>query len=114
VRIAARATASALPLAAGPLHLARAGACVCTESVYVLRSTGRERLIHQDHRLLPLEATFEETLEIVRQLRAKQVYLTPIEEMDQIGFDELQELESRLQGDGLPNSFAYDTLIVDV
>ncbi len=74
----------------------------------------RERLIHQDHWALPLEATFDETLEIVRQLGAGQVYLTHIEEMDQIGFDELQELGSRLQGDGLPISFAYDTLLVDV
>jgi phosphoribosyl 1,2-cyclic phosphate phosphodiesterase len=73
-----------------------------------------ERLIHEDHWMLRLEATFDETLEIVRQLQAKRVYLTHVEEMDQLGYDELVELETRLQSDGLPVSFAYDTLIVDV
>lgn len=73
-----------------------------------------ERLIHQDHRMLPLEATLDETLEIVRRLNPKQVYLTHIEEMDQLSFDELREVERHLQHDGLPVSFAYDTLIVDV
>jgi phosphoribosyl 1,2-cyclic phosphate phosphodiesterase len=53
-------------------------------------------------------------LPMVRQLRAKRVYLTHIEEMDQLGFDGLRELESGLQHDGLPISFAYDTLVVDV
>jgi phosphoribosyl 1,2-cyclic phosphate phosphodiesterase len=73
-----------------------------------------ERLIHEDHWMLKLEATFEDTLAIVRQLAAKRVYLTHVEEMDQMGFDELCELESSLQRDGLPISFAYDTLVVDV
>lgn len=74
----------------------------------------KERLIHEDHPMLQLEATFDETLEIVRQLNAKRVYLTHVEEMDQMGFDDLRELESHLQRDGLPVSFAYDTLVVDV
>jgi phosphoribosyl 1,2-cyclic phosphate phosphodiesterase len=73
-----------------------------------------ERLIHQDHAALQSEATFEETLEIVRQLRAERVYLAHIEEMDQMSVDELEELEQQLQRDGLPVSFAHDTLIVDV
>jgi phosphoribosyl 1,2-cyclic phosphate phosphodiesterase len=73
-----------------------------------------ERLIHEGHRMLQLEATFEETLVIARQLKAKRVYLTHIEEMDQMSFDELGEVEARLQRDGLPISFAHDTLIVDV
>jgi phosphoribosyl 1,2-cyclic phosphate phosphodiesterase len=74
----------------------------------------RERLIHEDHPLLQSDATFDETLEIVKQLKAKQVYLAHIEEMDQLSFDELRELEPYLERDGLQVSFAYDTLIVDV
>jgi phosphoribosyl 1,2-cyclic phosphate phosphodiesterase len=73
-----------------------------------------ERLIHEDHRMLQVEATFAETLAIVRQLKADRVYLTHIEEMDQMGFDELREVEAPLREDGLPVSFAHDTLVVDV
>ncbi len=73
-----------------------------------------ERLIHEDHRMLRLEATFEETLEIVKQLDAGRVYLTHVEEMDQLGHDELREVEKRLEADGFRISFAHDTLIVGV
>ena len=64
--------------------------------------------------MLQSDATFEETLEIVRQLKAGQVYLTHIEEMDQQSFDELRGLEHHLQRDGLQVSLLYDTLVVDV
>jgi phosphoribosyl 1,2-cyclic phosphate phosphodiesterase len=73
-----------------------------------------ERLIHADHWMLQLEATFGETLEIVRQLDAGRVYLTHVEEMDQLGYDELAEVSSRLRQDGLAVEFAFDTLVVDV
>ncbi|HEX3455713.1 MAG TPA: MBL fold metallo-hydrolase, partial [Gaiellaceae bacterium] len=73
-----------------------------------------ERLIHEEHWMLGLEATFDETLEIVRQLGAGRVYLTHVEEMDQLGYDELEEVGSRLRRDGLPVEFAFDTLVVDV
>jgi phosphoribosyl 1,2-cyclic phosphate phosphodiesterase len=42
------------------------------------------------------------------------VYLTHIEEMDQLSYDDLQEVEARLRNDGLPISFAYDTLVIGV
>lgn len=73
-----------------------------------------ERVIDEEHHVLQLEATFDETLEIVEQLGATRVILTHIEEMNQLGYDELLQLESNLQADGLDISFAYDTLVVDV
>jgi phosphoribosyl 1,2-cyclic phosphate phosphodiesterase len=74
----------------------------------------KQRLIHEDHHLLQIEATFEETLEIVRQLGAERVILAHIEEMNQLGFDDLIEVEKNLRAEGLEISFAYDTLVVDV
>ncbi len=73
-----------------------------------------ERMIHEDHWMLQLEATFDETLDIVRQLNAERVYLTHVEEMDQLSYDDLAEIAARLQHDGLPVDFAFDTLVVDV
>jgi phosphoribosyl 1,2-cyclic phosphate phosphodiesterase len=73
-----------------------------------------ERAIHPDHHVLRTEATFDETLDIVSQLDAKRVVLAHIEEMDQLGYDDLLEVEARLRSDGLEAMFAYDTLVVDV
>jgi phosphoribosyl 1,2-cyclic phosphate phosphodiesterase len=73
-----------------------------------------ERMIHEDHWMLQLEATFDETLDIVRQLNAERVYFTHIEEMDQLSYDDLAEVAARLQHDGLPVEFAFDTLVVEV
>jgi len=73
-----------------------------------------ERLIHEDHPMPKLEATFDETLDIIGRLQARRVYLTHIEEMDQLGHDELTTVADKLRRDGLAVSFAHDTLIVDV
>jgi phosphoribosyl 1,2-cyclic phosphate phosphodiesterase len=73
-----------------------------------------ERRISAEHPLLKEEATFDQTLEIVRQLQAARVILSHIEEPDGLSYDDLQALQQRLQGDGLPISFAFDTMKVDV
>lgn len=73
-----------------------------------------ERAIHEEHHLLRVEATFQETLEIVEQLGAGRVVLTHIEEMDQLSYGDLLEVEAQLRAGGLDISFAYDTLVVDV
>ena len=60
------------------------------------------------------EATFAETLEIVEKIGARRVIMTHIEESDGLGYDDLLELQRRLETDGLNISFAHDTLMVDV
>ena len=69
-----------------------------------------ERFFPADHPLLDAEATFAQSLEIVRQLEAGRVYLTHIE-LDLLGYDDLKAIEGQLS----PNiSFAYDTMVVEV
>jgi phosphoribosyl 1,2-cyclic phosphate phosphodiesterase len=70
-----------------------------------------ERRLHPEHALLRLEATFEETLGIVRELGATRTVLSHVEEMDGLSYDDLRELERRL--DGLVE-FAFDGLVLDV
>jgi phosphoribosyl 1,2-cyclic phosphate phosphodiesterase len=70
-----------------------------------------ERRLHPEHALLRLEATFDETLGIVRELGAGRTVLSHVEEMDGLSYDDLLELERRL--DGLV-TFAYDGLVLDV
>ncbi len=68
-----------------------------------------ERRIGEEHPVLRFEATFPETLEIVRKLDAARVVLSHVEEMDGLGHDELQRLGAR---EGV--EVAYDTMQVDV
>jgi phosphoribosyl 1,2-cyclic phosphate phosphodiesterase len=68
-----------------------------------------ERVIRGDHPVLDVEATFEQTLEIVRRLDARRVVLSHIEEPCGLTHDDLQELGRR---HGL--TFAWDGLVVDV
>lgn len=73
-----------------------------------------ERNIHEEHPILEMEATFEETLAVVEKLDAKRTILTHIEEIDRLTFDDLRTLRKRLQSDGLDITFAFDTMTVEV
>jgi len=73
-----------------------------------------ERRIPKEHPILRLEATFDDTMEIVAKLGAKRTILTHVEEIDGLTHDDLQALGERLRGEGKNVEFAYDTLIVDV
>jgi phosphoribosyl 1,2-cyclic phosphate phosphodiesterase len=73
-----------------------------------------ERLLSAEDPVLNTECTFAETIEIIKALSPKKTILTHIEEMNQLGYDDLRVLEKRLKKDGLNIDIAYDTLIVDV
>ena len=73
-----------------------------------------ERHISGEHPLLKMEATYGETMDIVAALDAERVVLTHIEEVDGLSYDDLQELQRRLQKEGRNIEFAHDTLVVDV
>ena len=64
--------------------------------------------------MLEVEATFEETLAIVAELDAGRVVLSHVEEMDCISYDELLQVEQRLQAEGTKVSFAWDGRTIDV
>ncbi|HET7037236.1 MAG TPA: MBL fold metallo-hydrolase [Thermomicrobiaceae bacterium] len=71
-----------------------------------------ERRIPREHPVLRAEATFAQTLEIVRALEARRVILTHIEEPDGLSHDDLQQVQANLQRQGLPVEFAFDTLLI--
>jgi phosphoribosyl 1,2-cyclic phosphate phosphodiesterase len=73
-----------------------------------------ERLINSGHPVLKEEATFAETLEMIKELNPKKTILTHIEEMNGLSFDELKKVEKQLNEEGLNIEIAYDTLVVDV
>jgi phosphoribosyl 1,2-cyclic phosphate phosphodiesterase len=72
----------------------------------------KERRISEGHPVLRSEATFEETLRIIEELKPRLVVLTHIEEPSGLSFDDLQRLERRLSRAELPIRFAFDTMIV--
>jgi phosphoribosyl 1,2-cyclic phosphate phosphodiesterase len=67
------------------------------------------RLIHEDHPVLRFEATYDDTLTIVRALDARRVVLSHIEEMDGFSHDDLVRLGAR---DGWEP--AFDTMLIEV
>jgi phosphoribosyl 1,2-cyclic phosphate phosphodiesterase len=74
-----------------------------------------ERRIAAEHPILQVEATFPQTLEIVRGLDAKRVVLHHIEEMDGLTHDDLLAVGEKVRADeGLEIEFAYDTMLVEV
>lgn len=73
-----------------------------------------ERRIPKEHPILRLEATFDDTMDIVAKLGARRTILTHVEEIDGLTHDDLQALGERLRGAGKNIEFTYDTLIVDV
>lgn len=73
-----------------------------------------ERRVAEDHPVLAEESTFTDTLAMIRQLQAKRVIITHIDEPDGVTYTDLKQLEKQLQKDGLPITFAYDTMMVDI
>ena len=72
------------------------------------------RLIPVEHPVFQHEATFHQTLGMIRSLQAKQIILTHIEEPMGLNYDKCLVLADRLQADGLNITFAYDRLVVEV
>jgi len=73
-----------------------------------------ERIIPLDHPVLKTEATFRQTLAMLKQMQPKQAIMTHIEEPDNLSYDDLLRLEEKLQAEGYPVRFAYDTMQVEV
>ncbi|UGB28695.1 MBL fold metallo-hydrolase [Metabacillus sp. B2-18] len=73
-----------------------------------------ERLMTEEHPVFKEEATFTETLEVIKILNAKKVLLTHIEEPNGLSFSDFKELEEQLQDSGINVEFAHDTQIIRV
>lgn len=79
--------------------------------------TGR-RVIPNDHPILKHEATFVQTLDMLRKLDAGQVIFMHLNEADRLTPAEYEMVARHWNGDGTsglpPFEFAHDTMIIDV
>lgn len=73
-----------------------------------------ERRIPQTHPVLKYEATFLQTVEILRKLNPRRAVMTHIEEVFRLTPEDLEALARKLEGDGLNVTFAYDTMLIEV
>ncbi|XQY93080.1 MBL fold metallo-hydrolase [Metabacillus sp. HB246100] len=73
-----------------------------------------ERLLAEEHPVLEVEATFTETLEMIKELNAGRVILTHIEKVNGLSYRELKEVEIKLRALNIHVEFAYDTQIVTI
>jgi phosphoribosyl 1,2-cyclic phosphate phosphodiesterase len=73
-----------------------------------------ERQIPAEHPVLKSEATFRQTLQMVRRLQAREVVMTHIEEADRLSYEDLLRLEEQLRQEGFNIRFAYDTMVLEL
>lgn len=74
----------------------------------------KKRQFNKKHPVLKSEATFEQTLNIVRKLNAKRVVMTHISEHDGLSFDDFNLLQKRPVIKALNVEFAYDNMTIEV
>ena len=97
-----------------PADLGHLDLAVVPIGIIEINPLSGERNLPADQPVLQTEATFRQTLDIVRQLDADRVLMTHIEEPDRLSYDDLEALAAKLASDGLNIAFAYDGLIVEV
>lgn len=73
-----------------------------------------ERVMAEEHPILKAEATFRQTLDMVRAMQPKRTIMTHIEEPDGMSYDDLLRLEIKLANEGFNITFAYDTMLIAV
>lgn len=73
-----------------------------------------ERRIPSDHPVLKTEATFRQTLAMLQKMQPKQAIMTHLEEPDGLGYADYVRLEAKMQAEGFPLRFAYDTMVVEI
>lgn len=73
-----------------------------------------ERRIPADEPVLQSEMRFERTLDVIREMSPRQAVLIHLDEPDGVTYDDGIELSKQYQRDGLPLTFGWDGLIVDV
>ncbi|MGF1505849.1 MAG: MBL fold metallo-hydrolase [Anaerolineae bacterium] len=71
-------------------------------------------IVADEHPIFSFEASYEQTLDMVRGIDADRVILTHIEERFGMRYDDFRTLEGQLQSEGLPVTFAYDTRVESV
>ena len=75
-----------------------------------------ERIIPENHPVLEVESTFEDSLEFIRRLKPKRTILSHIEEPFDLDHDDYVRLSQKLaaeQPDLGPVSFAYDMQLIE-
>lgn len=73
-----------------------------------------ERRIPADEPVLQSEMLYERTLECIREMAPKRAVLIHLDEPDGVTYDDGLHLSDRLQSDGLPVTFAWDGLTVEI
>jgi phosphoribosyl 1,2-cyclic phosphate phosphodiesterase len=73
-----------------------------------------ERRIPADEPVLRSEMRFERTLECIREMAPVQAVLIHLDEPDGITYDDGLALSASYQAEGLPVTFGWDGLILEV
>lgn len=88
---------------------------VLPKGLFEFHPVSGARLIPAAHPVLRQEATYAQTLDMVRALRPKQLVFMHLEEPEDMSPQEYAALAAGLAGqEGIPITFAWDTLMVEL
>ena len=73
-----------------------------------------ERMIPADEPVLQSEMRYERTLECIREMSPQQAVLIHLDEPDGVTYDDGLALSIRLQARGLPVTFGWDGLVIEL
>ena len=101
-----------------PEWLGKLDAAIMPAGIFELHPRTGDRVIPAHHPILKHEATFLQTLDIVRKLDVERVIFMHLNEFDRLRPDDYAEIARRWENDpraGLPPfEFAYDTMMIDI
>jgi phosphoribosyl 1,2-cyclic phosphate phosphodiesterase len=101
-----------------PAWLGKLDLAIIPAGMFEIHPLTGQRVVPADHPILKREATFPQTLEMIRQLDTRRIVYVHLNESDRLTFDEYRELARRVNDDpenGIPPvEFAYDTMLIRV
>ncbi|MEM8862266.1 MAG: hypothetical protein AAGD96_28445, partial [Chloroflexota bacterium] len=97
-----------------PDHLKNPDLAILPAGLFEMHPVTGERIMEPNHPLLDEEATFQQTLGIVKKLGAAETWITHLEEAFDMTPDILAKVEEKLAAEGTKIHFAYDGLKLEI
>lgn len=98
-----------------PEHLRHVDLAVMPKGLFDVHPFTGERVIPLAHPVLRTEATYDQTLEMMRALDARKVIFMHIEEPEPLTPEQYEQLSAQLRAqEGCDVTFAWDTLVVEL
>lgn len=99
-----------------PAWLGRLDVAILPAGIFEFHPLTGERHIPAAHPILKREATYAQTLDMIRKMDAERIVFIHLSEGDGLSYDEFRAVARQMRTDATlpPAEFAYDTMIIEV